>query len=261
MTQLRGKVAVVTGAARGIGRAVAECLANRGCDLALVDLEDIPAPPGKLSRHRVDVADRSQMEALPEAVLADHGRVDLVVNCAGVGVIGRLIETPLDDFEWQMAVNFWGTVYACKFFLPHLLERPEAHVVNVLSDFALIGFPTKTAYCASKFAVRGFSESLQAELDGTAVRLSCVYLGAVATDIVRHGRFRDAAKAELEHEFLNRRGISPERAAEGIVRAVERDRSRALIGRDARGMDLVQRLSPTGIQRLIARMARRLPFI
>ena len=166
-----GCVAVVTGAAGGIGRAISVVFARRGCDLALVDVDEaglretatiVEASGRRASAHVTDVSDRVAIESLPEGVLREHGAPDLLVNNAGVGLSGPLAETSLEDLEWVMGVNFWGAVLASKVFLPHLSARSEAHIVNVLSSFALAGFPAKSGYCASKFALRGFTEALRA---------------------------------------------------------------------------------------------------
>jgi short-subunit dehydrogenase len=269
MRQLRDRVAVVTGAGNGIGRGVGEALARRGCHLALVDcdagaLRETAAQLHGLGRrtstHLVDVADREQMAALPAAVLAEHGGVHLLVNNAGVSLAGPLLDLSLDDFAWIVGVNFWGVVHGCRFFLPHLLRQEAAHIVNVLSDFALIGFPTKTGYCATKFAARGFSESLSSELHGTRVGLTAVYPGAVATGIARRGRAWDAAKQELEARFLEKQGLPVARVAGAIVAGVERNRARVLIGRETHAIDWMKRLFPVGTDALVARFRNRIPF-
>jgi short-subunit dehydrogenase len=270
MRLLPDRVAVVTGAASGIGRGISEALARRGCDLALVDRDEAGlretaeclGDAGRtISLHVTDVADRARMEALPRAVLDAHGRVHLLVNNAGVSVAGPLAELSLDDFEWIVGVNFWGVVHGCKFFLPHLLREKEAHIVNVLSGFGLLGFPTKSAYCATKFAARGFSEALRAELAGSPVGLTCAYPGPMNTNIVRGGRAWDAAKQEREARFLAERGIPVEAVAARIVRGVERNRARVLIGREPHAIDFMKRLCPDLADALVARMRKRIPFV
>jgi short-subunit dehydrogenase len=264
------RVAVVTGVASGIGRGLAEALAARGCRLALVDRDErgleeaasqLRGASTSVSTHAIDVADRRRMEALPDAVLHEHGAVHLLVNNAGVSVAGPFAALSLVDWEWIVGVNFWGVIYGCHFFLPHLLRQEEAHVVNVASDFALVGFPTKTAYCATKFAVRGFSEALRAELHGSPVGLTCVYPGPVATQLVARGRHWDEAKRQQEVRFLERRGMPLRAVAEQILRGVERNRARVLIGPETRLVDWMKRLFPAGTDALVARLRRRFRFL
>ncbi len=261
-------VAVVTGAASGIGRGVALELARRGCALALVDLDadglaDTQRQLGtaRSSVHRVDVGQRAAMEALPEAVLAAHGAVHVLINNAGVSVAAPLQSMPLDDLEWLMSVNFWGSVHACKFFLPHLLAAPAARICNVLSDFALFSLPTKSAYCASKFAVRGFSEALRAELTGARVRLTCSYPGPVDTGLVSRGRAWDSDKQALEARFVAERAIPVATVARRICAAVERGCPRVLIGKETVAIDVAMRLMPTLTGTLVGKLRRRIPFL
>ena len=184
---------MVTGAGSGIGRALALELAGRGCALALVDRNDSAlgesadlarARGAKVSTHLADVADRARMERLPGEVLAAHGHVHVVVNNAGVSVIGALADHSLDDFAWLMGINFWGVVYGSKLFLPALLAEDEGHIVNISSMFGFVGIPGQISYCSAKYAVRGFSETLLSELSGTRIGVSCVHPGGIATNIV-----------------------------------------------------------------------------
>ena len=223
--KLQGKVAVVTGAASGIGREIAKALAKKGCELALVDinvscLAESAAEVGsyglKVSTFVVDVCDKMSMQQLPEIVVAAHGGVHILVNNAGVSVTDWFSESRIEDFEWAMGTNFWGMVYACKFFLPYLAREEQAHIVNVSSSWGLLGIPTQTAYCASKFAARGFGEALIADLYGTHVGVTLVHPGSVATNIVRASRMRDVAFKEavarnIEKAMPPMRGSSSDR--------------------------------------------------
>ena len=262
-----GTTAVVTGAASGIGRGLALELARRGCALALVDLDaDGLAETQRLastrcSIHRVDVADRAAMRALPEAVRAAHGAVQVLLNNAGASVAAPVAEMALDDLDWLMGVNFWGTVHACKFFLPLLLAQPAARIGTVLSDFALFSLPTKSAYCASKFALRGFSEALRAELADSRVRLTCAYPGPVDTGLVARGRAWDADKQALEARFVAERALPVATVARRICDAVERGRPRVLIGRETHAIDLAMRLMPAATGTLVGRLKRRIRFL
>ncbi len=269
MKRLDGRVAVVTGAGSGIGRAIAVLLAERGCALALVDLNeatlsgtaDLARARGrKISIHIADVADRARMERLPAEVLAEHGHVHILVNNAGVSVIGALLEQSLDDFAWLFGINFWGVVYGCKLFLPYLLREDEAQIVNISSMFGFVGIPSQTSYSASKYAVRGFSESLASELSGTNVGVTCVHPGGIRTNVVRASRVSsefDAREQRETVEMFERRAHSPEKAARRIVRAIERDQARVRIGPEAYLTDWLKRLFPVSIQRLAGWMWRR----
>ncbi|MGE3672806.1 MAG: SDR family NAD(P)-dependent oxidoreductase, partial [Polyangiaceae bacterium] len=173
MKQFKGRVAVVTGAASGIGRATALELAAAGCHLALADLNEAGLESARkqaealgvrVTTHRVNVADLKAMERFVDEVVAAHGGVNILINNAGVAATSAFEEQSLSDYEWLVGINFWGVVYGCKLFLPHLKRADEAHIVNISSMFGLTGIPTQTAYCATKFAVRGFTESLWVEL-------------------------------------------------------------------------------------------------
>ena len=269
MKTLMDRTAVVTGAANGIGKALAHSLAEQGCHLALVDingeaLERVRAelaPTGRtVSLHVANVADRPRMMALPEEVLAAHGHVHLLVNNAGVSVAGRFEDVPLEDMDWIFGVNFWGVVHGCKAFLPYLRRESEAHIANLCSSFGLLGFAGKTGYSATKFAVRGFSESLRAELLGGPVGLTVVYPGAVDTAIVHTGRAVNAAQREAEARFITSRAIPSSRVANRIVRGIQRKSARVLVGFDYHLVDWMTRLSPELSQAVTARLSQRMPF-
>jgi short-subunit dehydrogenase len=266
MKRFTDRVAVVTGASSGIGAATAELLARRGCDVALVDLDEdgmretadrIRAAGRKPSLHRVDVADRSRMQALPEEVIAEHGRVNILVNNAGVSVASSFEDHDLDDFEWIVGINFWGVVYGCAFFLPYLRREDEAHIVNLSSMFGFVGWPEQSSYCATKFAVRGLSESLWAELSDSSVGVTSVHPGGIATQIVDSARFSDDETREEASRQFKRFGAPPELAARKIVRAIERNRMRLVIRPEAYVTDWIKRAFPGLTHRLIAWIHRR----
>ncbi|MEL6061484.1 MULTISPECIES: SDR family NAD(P)-dependent oxidoreductase [unclassified Methylobacterium] len=268
MFDLKGRTAVVTGAGSGIGRALAVSLARRGCHLALADLNEAGTaetarslPQGvRVSRHRLDVADREAVAAFPAIVAAEHGSLDLLVNNAGVALGGTFLQVSETDFEWLLEINFWGVVRMSRAFLPMLLSRPEARIVNLSSLYGLIAPPGQTAYSASKFAVRGFSQALAHELAGGPVGVTVVHPGGVATSIANAARLPASTSAEEGEQ--GRRAINallrlpPERAGEIIVRAVERRRRRVLVGSDATIVSVIERLMPVHYWQVVQRLTR-----
>jgi NAD(P)-dependent dehydrogenase (short-subunit alcohol dehydrogenase family) len=269
MTLSKQSVAVITGAASGIGQALAIRMAREGiAGVAISDvneqgLRETAAAIGKtgvpVTTHVFDVADRQAVRKFADEVIAGHGRVTHLVNNAGVGVIGTFEHLTMDDFEWLMGINFWGVVYCTKAFLPLLLEQEQAHVVNVSSVFGMIAPSEQTAYCASKFAVRGFTESLRHELADTNVAVSCVHPGGIKTNIVRNSRLGEMAPAEWKQQgvkfFDKVAKTTSEEAAEVILRGIKDRDPRILIGKDARAISFLSRLFPKRYLRVIERLA------
>ena len=263
---VRGGTAVITGAAGGIGAALAANLARRGANLALADrneagLETIAAAARvagvTVSTHVLDVADRPALEALPEAVLAEHGQVTMLVNNAGVALAGNFADVALTDFEWLFDINFWAPVRLTKAFMYALTREKAAHIVNVSSLFGIIAPPGQAAYSAAKFALRGFSESLRHELDGTSVSLTVVHPGGIRTEIANSARIPqgiDPAQVRAGMQEYNKLlRTAPEDAAEQIARAIESRAPRLLIGGDARLAERLQRLFPVTYWKYIKR--------
>lgn len=269
MKNLRDRVAVVTGAASGIGQALAENLAASGCRLALSDIneagleevaERLRGNGHNVFAEQLDVADRDAVYAHAERVKAHFGEVHVVINNAGVA-LGVLVEDmSYEDFEWLMGINFWGVVYGTKAFLPYLKEAGEGHIVNVSSVFGLVGIPSQSAYNAAKFAVRGFTESLRQELDLAhyGVSCTCVHPGGIKTNIARNARMRDVSaitgtrdREELVADFEKMFRTTPADAARTIIRGIRGDRRRVLIGSDAQMIDKMQRSMPTLYQKII----------
>ena len=263
MKQLTNRVAVVTGAGGGIGRATSVLLAERGCRLAISDIDRagleetkrlIEQTGAKVSVHVVDVSNRERMQAFVGEVLEAHGGVNILVNNAGVSVSATFENQSIEDFEWLMGINFWGVVYGCKLFLPALLAAEEGHIVNISSVFGLVGVPLQSSYCASKFAVRGFSESLRAELGHTRVRVTSVHPGGVATNIAASTRVRGDEADHQRHARIVRsfkKMLPPEKAAARIVAGIERDRPRVLITRETYLLDFAKRAFPDTASALV----------
>jgi len=256
----------VTGAASGIGAAVAGVLAARGCGLALADvnaggLRDVAAQARSqgvsVSEHRLDVADNDAVAAFPDAVLAEHGRVSVLVNNAGVALGGSFEQVSPADFDWLLSINFGGVVRLTRAFLPLLRREPAAQLVNLSSIFGIIAPPGQTAYAASKFAVRGFSEALRHELEGSSVGVTVVHPGGVRTAIATSARRTGLSNAETQAQmeiwakFLR---LDPQDAAERIVRGIGWREKRVLVGRDAQRAALIQRLFPVDYWRVLQRL-------
>jgi NAD(P)-dependent dehydrogenase (short-subunit alcohol dehydrogenase family) len=267
MRDFNGRVAAITGAGSGIGRALANALARQGAHIALSDLDDtglaetVAQCEGfgvKITSQHVDVADRNAVYTWADSVVADHEKVNLIINNAGVALGATVESMSYEDFEWLMNTNFWGVVYGTKAFLPYLKQSGEGHVVNLSSVFGLISVPSQSAYNAAKFAVRGFTDTLRMELDieDTNVSVTTVHLGGIKTNIVRNARLDPSIRhvagspENIANDFERAFITSPEKAAEQILTAVRRDRRRALIGPDAKAIDLVSRL-PAGIYQSI----------
>lgn len=267
--RLEDRHAVITGAASGIGRAIAVSLARRGCHLALSDVNEVGlAETARLvrrdglsvSEHRLDVADRTAVAAFPSKVAAEHPRVDLLVNNAGVAVGGNFDQVSEEDFEWLFEINFWGVVRMTRAFLPALRASDEARIVNLSSVFGLVAPPGQTAYAASKFAVRGFSESLRHELEGSNVGVTVVHPGGVATAIADSARVpsgADSADVERRRAAMKKHlTLAPETAGETIVRGVEARRSRVLVGNDALALSVLARALPVAYWKVLGRAGR-----
>jgi NADP-dependent 3-hydroxy acid dehydrogenase YdfG len=271
MKTLEGKVVAITGAASGMGRALALHCAARGSKLAISDIdqkgvettaESVRAKGAEVDAIRLDVADRSAVQAWSVRVAERFGSADVLVNNAGVSLSHSVQAMRDEEFEWLFNINFWGVTYGCKAFLPQLLSRPEAHIVNMSSVFGLIGVPTQAAYCAAKFAVRGYTETLRAELMQTPVRVTCVHPGGIQTEIVRRGRhYEDALGATTDtkraaDEFQLMARTSAEDAAAAIAGAILGNKPRLLIGADAHAIDMMARMTPTGYAPLVRRAMR-----
>ena len=258
MKSVANKVAVVTGAASGIGRALAQQLSQEGAHLALTDinmdgLEETKSQLSgntKVTLHKVDAASREQVETLVKDVVKEHGHVDIVINNAGVALSESVANATYENMQWLMDINFWGVVYGTKAFLPELMKRPQAAIINISSIFGIIALPTQSTYNAAKFAVRGFTESLRQELKDSNVFVACVHPGGIDTGIVKNGRMLESMDGkEKTHEqqmkeFKQVAKTTPAKAADVILSGMKKGKRRILIGADAKAMDRIQRWFP-----------------
>lgn len=266
MKDLKNKVAAVTGAGSGIGQALAVNLAKEGCHLAISDVnekgleETLHMLKGfnvKVTHQTLDVANKNAVYDWAKKVAKDHGKVNMVFNNAGVALSGTVDSISIEDYEWIMDINFWGVVYGTKAFLPYLEDSGEGHVINISSVFGLTSQPLMSGYNASKFAVRGFTESLRQDLEITdsKVTTTCIHPGGIKTNIAKSARVdessmavtgssKDSALAEFEKMFIH----TPDSAAKTILKGVKKNARRVLIGADARVFDYAARIFPTGYQ-------------
>ena len=265
-----GQVAVVTGAASGIGRALAQALAQRGVKLALADWDEaglaetaalLQVPV--ITRH-LDVSQRAAFEAFAADVLAEHGQVDWLFNNAGDALLQRVQDTAYDDLHWLMNINFWGVVHGTHAFLPAMLARDSGTIINISSLYGLMAWPANSAYSAAKFAVRGYTEAMRHDLHKTGVRAVSVHPGGIQTSIVRNARFTSddlgrVDRAKIERDFSKIAMTSADQAAAIILSGLERGRERILVGRDAQILSLMTRFFPEryfNVIRALQRLAR-----
>jgi short-subunit dehydrogenase len=267
--RIAGHTFLVTGAAQGIGRAIALQLSKAGAHLALVDVNGehldalnklLESSSNRISLHVVDVTEDDAAQRIKEEVLGQHGGLDGLINNAGATVLGNFADTSAEDFDWLMQLNFAAPVRITRAFLPALLKGRDPVIVNMSSVFGLIAPAGQSAYASSKFALRGFSEALMHELEDGPVRVLTVHPGGIRTAIVRNARAVGAlspkGQQDLDRRFTKSAQTTPEQAAERIVAAIVARRKRLLIGSDARVIDALQRYSPVGHWRLLARLLR-----
>jgi NAD(P)-dependent dehydrogenase (short-subunit alcohol dehydrogenase family) len=268
--EYRDKVAVITGAGSGIGRALAVELAGRGARLAISDVNDnalfetaglCEKAGAKGHTYHLDVADRQAVITHANDVVEQFGTVNLVFNNAGVALMATVEDMTWEDFDWLMGINFWGVMHGTKAFLPHLIASGDGHLINVSSVFGFIGVPSQSAYNAAKFGVRGFTEALRQEMlvAGHPVAVSCVHPGGIKTNIARDARSaKDMGdREERNKDFERAARTSPEKAAQIILRGVDRKKPRILVGPDAYLFDAIPRVTGAGYQRAGAAIAKR----
>jgi NAD(P)-dependent dehydrogenase (short-subunit alcohol dehydrogenase family) len=270
MSSIAGKVAVITGAASGIGRALSYELARRGAILAISDVDEVGVTEtarharvigAKVHEQRLDVTDRASVLAYADTVVAEFGVVNIVVNNAGVAFSGDVAEMTFEQLERVMNVDYWGVVNGTKAFLPHLIASGDGHVVNVSSLFGILAVPSQSAYNSAKFAVRGFTEALRQEMivAGHPVNVTCVHPGGIKTAIARNaGAVAGKDAAQLAAHFDSKLAkTSAESAARTITRAIVGNKPRTLVGFDAKLLDAIVRLLGSRYQRVFAELAKR----
>ncbi len=269
MKDFRGKVAVITGAGSGIGRALAVELAQQGARLAIsgrrIDTVEETADLCRIEgadvrAYELDVTDRDAVLKHADEVVADFGGVNLVINNAGVSLTASVEEVTWDDLEWIFDINFWGTVHGTKAFLPYVIASGDGHIANMSSMFGLVACPTQSGYSASKFAMRAFTDSLRQEMKlyGHPVGVSSIHPGTILTDIARKARAAEGRDVdELASNFERMAKTSPETAAKVTLDGIRKDRAMIFIGGDAKFLNLLQRVSGSGYQKVLTAMFRK----
>jgi len=256
MKNLTNKVAVVTGAASGIGRALAINLAQEGCHLALSDINETGLRQTKervleltndrsinITTHIVDVSCRDSVYQYAQDAIDKHGHVDLIINNAGVAANKTIDEIDYDDFEWVININMWGVIYGTKAFLSHLKQRPEAHIVNIASVNSMLGFPSNGPYNVTKYAVQGFTETLIQENMGNNLHVSSVHPGGIQTNIANSARHIASENAQQFNKLAN---TTPDKAAKTIIKGIKKNKEKIFVGVDAHVMQGLKRLFPNG---------------
>lgn len=269
-TDLKNKVVIITGSAGGLGKALAAEFYKQGCHLALLDTDtaglektklEIDRGTQKITLHICDVSDEQNIISVREDILLNHTTIDILVNNAGISISQSFEKMDLEDYKNIMNVNFWGTVYCTHCFLPDLKKQKESHLVNIISDFAFMGFPGKTAYGSSKSAIMGFTGSLKTELYESGVKVSLVVPPPLDTGLVKNNKHIDSEKRELEAKFLEKRGLPLDKTARKIVRRIRKGKYRIIIGAMMQCIDIIARFFPTLLNRILAKNKKRIDFV
>lgn len=268
MKNFKNKVAAITGAGSGIGQQLAVLLAKQGCHLSLSDVNEKGLAETvaltkdlnvRVTTKKLDVANRDEIKKWAEETVQNHGSVNMIFNNAGVALGSTVEGATYDELEWIVNINFWGVVFGTKEFLPYIKKTGDGHIINISSLFGLTAQPTQSAYNATKFAVRGYTESLRQELDIENVGVSalCVHPGGIRTNIAKAAKMNDSLKTlglnpeKSAQSFDKLLRCPPEEAARQILDAVQKNKRRLLIGNDAKALDLIQRVLPTGYQKIV----------
>lgn len=262
MKDLTNKVAVITGAGSGIGRALASAFAREGCHLALVDINQANLeqtsdiirkdlfPNARVTHHLCNVADKQAVQQLAETIQQQHGGIHLLFNNAGVTINKSFENSSMEDLEFVMGINFWGVAYGCYYFLPYLKQQNEAHIINTSSLAGFMGMPNQATYCASKAAVKSLSETLFAELAVHNIQVTSIHPGTISTSILRSAVDRSGKNADSTSKMaslMERYGKSPDALAKKVVKAVKKNQMQVRVGIDSYLGDWCKRLLPRAI--------------
>ncbi len=263
MRDLQDRVAVIVGGGGGIGRAVAVNLASKGCHLALADInetalaesvEAIGATSVKVTTHQLDVTSAEGVAAFKDKVILKHGKANILINCAGITLQKKFETHTIEDWEWAINLNLWGTLHTCREFIPELKKtNGDAHLMNISSMTGFVGLPNQTSYCATKGAIKGLTEALWGELKGDGIGVTVVHPGAIKTDMIKATleHSDDVEWAKRNYEMVKKIGTDVDYAAAKMVKAIIKNKARIRIGKDAVIFDLLTRLWPTSVTKLI----------
>jgi len=270
MTYLKNKVAVITGSANGLGKALATELYKQGFHLSLIDIDlqglyklknELEINKQKITIHQADISNEQNIIATRLDILSSHQRIDVLINNASISISQPFAQVDLSDYKHLFDINFWGTIYCTKHFLPDLKNQNDSRLVNIISDFALMGFPGKTTYGSSKSAVMGFSNSLKTELADSNVKVCLVIPPPLDTLLVKNSNHINNIKRENEALFLKKNGMRLDKAAQRIIRQIRKGKYRIIIGAMMFWIDLASRLFPTTLHNLISKNKKRFDFI
>ena len=270
MTDLKNKIVVITGAASGLGKAFAAEFYRQGCHLALIDVNfnglektksELEINEQKITIHHADVSNEKNIATARLEILNYHKRIDILVNNAAISISQNFEQIDLGDYKKLFDINFWGTIHCTKHFLPDLRKQDDTRIVNIISDFALMGFPGKTAYGSSKSGVLGFTNALKTELAETNIKVCLVIPPPLDTGLVKNNKHVDDKKRESEARFLEKNGLPLDKTTKRIVKQIKKGKYRIVIGAMMFWIDLISRLFPTLLHRLIGKNKRRFDFI
>lgn len=263
MRDLQDRVAVIVGGGGGIGRAVAVNLASKGCHIALADINETALAESvaaigdtsvKVTTHQLDVTSAEGVAAFKDEVILKHGKANILINCAGITLQKKFETHTIEDWEWAINLNLWGTLHTCREFIPELKKtNGDAHLMNISSMTGFVGLPNQTSYCATKGAIKGLTESLWGELKGDGIGVTVVHPGAIKTDMIKATleHSDDVEWAKRNYEMVKKIGTDVDYAAAKMVKAIIKNKARIRIGKDAVIFDLLTRLWPTSVTKLI----------
>ena len=266
----QNKVAVVTGSANGLGKALATAFSRQGYHLTLIDINlagleklqsDLQNVNQKITIHQTDISNELEIISTRQQIIDQHQRIDILVNNAGISITQAFDQVDLADYKRLIDINFWGTIYCSKHFLNDLKQQKDSRLVNIISDFAVMGFPGKTTYSSSKSAVMGFTNSLKTELADTSVKVCLVIPPPLDTGLIINSKHINETKKKSEATFLRNNGMPLDKAAKRIVSKINKGKYRIVVGTMMFWIDLAARLFPTTIHILIGKNKKRFGFV